>query len=344
MHINWLAYNYDYRDGYGRYATHLAKALLRQHVSLTPILREQLTLPVWMRQLQGIDIKRLTIAVMPPYFLQPLPNQWLITMTEGSDLPYKENWAEYCNLHAKRVIVPCQANADTFRAGGVEVPISVVPGGTDPTEFPFIHRNGVERPYTFLALADRGARKGWTDVWEAFHLAFGLVGDTSNVRIVFKARPHSNPFFEKIAGLKSADPRIRFWLADVPHPADIYRAADCFAIPSRSEGWGMPMREAAMMGLPVIVSQHTGLDDGATEKWAIVCEKTTSERIPDYQEHVSGTWKRVDVPELAEKMRWCYDNQEAAREKGANAAFWLRTNQTWEHAAGKLLELIGECA
>jgi glycosyltransferase involved in cell wall biosynthesis len=40
-----------------------------------------------------------------------------------------------------------------------------------------------------------------------------------------------------------------------------YRAADCYVIPSRGEGWGMPVTEAMSMSLPVIVTGWSGTAD-----------------------------------------------------------------------------------
>ena len=43
-----------------------------------------------------------------------------------------------------------------------------------------------------------------------------------------------------------------------PPPPGLYKACDCFVIPTRGEGWGMPITEAMSMGLPVIVTNWSG--------------------------------------------------------------------------------------
>jgi glycosyltransferase involved in cell wall biosynthesis len=150
-----------------------------------------------------------------------------------------------------------------------------------------------------------------------------------------------NDFFDRVAGATHRDPRIAFWREDVGDMADVYALADCFAIPSRAEGWGMPHREAAMMGLPVITMRHSGLDDGHTDKWALVVEGGRVEEVPfQEREHLAGEWFRADVDELAAKMRWCYEHPAEAAVFGQSAAAWLRANQTWKHTAGQLLELV----
>lgn len=95
-----------------------------------------------------------------------------------------------------------------------------------------------------------------------------------------------------------------------------------------------------MMGLPVITTRYSGLDDGHLDDWAIPIEKMKPDPIPTGTMHMRGEWMRPDVDELAQRMRWCYENQQAAAMLGRQSALWLRENQTWEHSAQKLLDLI----
>jgi len=344
LRINWVAFNYHKCDGYGRYSMHLVRALNRRGVDVRPYLTDNVRLPGWMQRMTGLDYSRLTITCTPPYMLCELPGrQWNLTMTEGSVLP--DGWAAHTNKCAEHVIVPCEHNREAFVSSGVTVPVNVVPGGTDPHEFPAVRRDYGDRwgrPYTFLSLADRGARKGWVEVYAAFFAAFGPPRQTPDVRLVIKTRPHSNSLIDRIRTADRPDPRIEFWCADIESMADVYAMADCFAIPSRSEGWGMPHREAAMMGLPVIATRYSGLDDGHLDDWAIAVDEFTVEDVPPNTMHVKGEWCKASVPAVAAAMRWCYDNPDAAAARGQRAAQWLRDNQTWDQAADALIALIEE--
>lgn len=338
MRLNLAAYSFDRYDGYGRYGRYLTRWLTYLGAQVRPVLLQEIRmLPGWMQQLAGLQFDRLTVSCMPPYMFPALPGrQWGLTMTEGSKLP--PGWAKACNERCERVIVPCEQNAQAFRSSGVQVPIHVVPGGTCPVEFPLLHREP-RRPYTFLALADRGARKGWVEVWQAFYAAFQNERD---VRLVIKTRPTGNRLIELIAGASGRDPRISFWTDNAESMADVYAQADCFAIPSKSEGWGMPHREAAMMGVPTIVTRYSGLDDGHTDDWAtVVLDDWALVDVPvGYAEHIDGKWAQVNVNALAEAMRWCYEHPTEAKAKAMRGAAWLRVNQTWQESADALLELI----
>lgn len=348
MRINWLAYDFHPYDGYGRFGRHMVKALLEEGVDVNPIVRSQQRMPDWMLEHVGIGWDRLTIACLPPYMLRrPAGRCWAYSMTEGTDLP--AGWGDTVNEVAERLLVPCAQNADAFRKGGVTVPIHVVPGGTSPEEFP-VYQNGhvdfSEVPttdrdgtYTFLAMGDRGGRKGWPETWQAWWAEFG---DDPNARLVIKSRAEPNSLIQLLSNAENTNPRITFWNENVPETAEIYRRADCIVLPSRSEGWGMPHREAAMMGLPVIVSRYSGLDDGHTDEWAVgVVETLHPEPVPSsYKTHMAGEWMRPDEGELATAMRWCYENREEAAERGKKAAHWLRENQTWRHSARRVMELV----
>lgn len=344
MKLNVIAYQYRFFDGYGRYVTYLIKALLRAGVEVHPLLYQHTEMSDWLQNHLGISWEPLTISCLPAYYLCPVPGRhWLYTMTEGSEAP--DGWVDIINKSGvERVIVPCEYNAEAFRRGGVTMPVYVVPGGTDPDEFPVITER-TERPYTFLALGDRGSRKGWCEVWAAFYKAFGSPTDTPDVRLIIKARPEGNDLIDRIAEAENPDPRVTIWREDVANMAEVYACADSFVIPSRSEGWGMPHREAAMMGLPVITQAHSGMDDGHTKEWALVIPNGKLEPIPSMFEQIKGEWMRADVDALSGAMRWCYDNPDAARRwHGEKGATWLREHQTWSHTAGRLLNMIREAS
>lgn len=336
MHINWMQYHFDAVDGYGRFGMYFIRALARAGVTVTPMLLQQVEqMPGWMQRMAGLEFSHITITCAPPHNLRGMAGrQWAFTMCEGTEID--KGWADHINEKAERLIVPCQHNAEAFRNGGVDVPIHVVPGGTEPGDFPVLARRNGNHPYTFLALGDRGRRKGWDVVYKAFWHAFK---DQPDVRLCFKARPVGAELIALMAGAQQKDPRLSFWREDVDDPADVYAQADVFAIPSRSEGWGMPHREAAMMGLPVIATRYSGTADGI-DHWAIPIEKFVLKDVPPTATHVKGQWAEPDLEEVAAAMRWCYDHQDEAWEKGQAAARWLRGNQTWDHAVVQLLDLL----
>lgn len=324
--LNWLNYKFIKEDGYGRYGINMVRALSRLGVDIYPGLIDEVKLPGWMQRLKGLNWSNLTIQLMPGYEMKPVPGKvWGYTMWECEDIP--KGWADNINAVCERLLVPCEHNEAIFRKGGVKIPIHVIYGGTDPVEFPVLPAVQRTRPYTFLCMGDRGYRKGVNEAWGAFYEAFP---DDPNVRLITKAR--ANWF----AGTDLTDSRASIWSEDTDSMADVFAQVDCFLFPSQGEGWGMPPREAAMMGLPVIATRYSGLETGI-DQWAIPIDKF---HMANASINPGSKCAKADVNEVARLMRWCYENREAAKEQGLQAAAWLRENQTWEHSAKQLLALI----
>lgn len=348
MRLNWIGYNYRPRDGYGRYSLYMIRALRDAGHEVCPLLAPQCDAPAWLHQQWGIDWSAPTVSCLPPFGLHMTPGpgpHWLYTMTEGSALPGETEkyraWADIINeSNVSRVIVPCAQNAEVFRSGGVAAPVNVIHGGTDPGDFPLLPTRPAGRPYTFLAFADRGARKGWVEVWAAFYRAFGSPRETPDVRLIIKSLRDGNDMLDLIAGADNLDPRLSIIMDDFDDIADFYALGDCLAIPSRGEGWGMIMREGAISGLPVITQAYSGMDDGHTDFWALVVKGGALEPIPARFEHIAGEWRKADVQELADLMRSCYACPEEAAEFGEHAAAWIRDNQTWAQTAASLVALL----
>jgi hypothetical protein len=193
-----------------------------------------------------------------------------------------------------------------------------------------------KRPFTFLALGDRGSRKGISTTWGAFYKAFP-VEDFPDVRLIVKSRPGAFPYLNE-----SHFPtgRVRFWKEDVRSMSDVYPAADCFVFPTYGEGWGLPPRECAAMGIPVIAPRHTGCEHDI-DRWATrVIEKYAMK--PAMVEPEGSQWYVPDLEETAAHMRWVYEHQEEAQNRAQKCAEWLHRKQTWSHAAKDFLAVLAE--
>lgn len=349
MRLNWHGFNYRFSDGYGRFNARFIRGLRKAGVAVTPHYTGCGLAPQWLQDEWGLSWDCPTISCMPPYMLNRLPKgagpHWLFTMTEGSKLP--QDWLQAIEKTGiDHVLTPCEHNAEVFRVGGVKCPITVIPGGTDPQEFALITEPRPERPYTILTFGDRGNRKGWYEVYQAFYRAFGpSTTGVQDVRLIIKCTRGGSEFIDALLShgdMATFDKRLIWMEEDVPNMRDLFLQVDCLALPSRTEGWGMIQREAAMCGLPVICQAHSGLDDGHTHEWAIVLERGRMQQIEDRLQHIDGQWMVADLDELADEMRECYNFPGMARHRARYGAEWLRQNQTWTHSVSALIDLLQE--
>lgn len=332
--LNLLAHALIKEDGYGRGILHILRQLGLHGVQVHPGLLSELELPGWVQRMQGRDFGDLTLTIAPGGCVKGIPGrQWVMSMTEDTKVP--SEWVDKINDHAERLIVPCQQNAEAFEKCGVEVPVHVLHWGTSPEEFPLLPPVQHNRPFTVVCMADRGARKGIETSLGAFFQAFPSETD---VRLLVKARPvFIDPQMRQVFSNQS---RLSWWLEDVDTMADVYSQADVFLYPAYGEGWGMPPREAAMMGLPVLATAWSGLEVGL-EHWGIPLTNLTMAQSMLPQ---AGKWAKPDIDDVAAKLRWCYENRDAAAQIGRAGAAWLRENQTWAHTAKNLLTLLEEHA
>lgn len=342
MRLNWISY-YLQHNGFGRSSSRLVQHLQVFGVNVRHMTAGDLERPQWMFDQMDVRWDDLNISYFDLASLIKINGKhWLFTMCEGNKLA-NFTVKKLKKAKAERLIVPSQFCANVFAESGLDIPISVVHLGTDPDEFPLITERE-ERPYTFLTIADRGDRKGWHEVYQAFYKVFG--GKTTgnqHVRLIIKSLPHSNPMLTKISKADDWDQRIIVDMSEYPSMADLYRQVDCLVLPSRSEGWGMPHREAAMMGLPVITQQYSGLDDGHIDEWSIALPPGEERDINDYSRlGGGGTWRVADATRVAEEMLYLYDEPEIGRKFGLNARNWLASHQTWMDSAANLAELIAK--
>ena len=103
----------------------------------------------------------------------------------------------------------------------------------------------------------------------------------------------------------------------------LYRAADAFALPSRGEGWGRPLQEAMLMGLPTIATRWSGHLEFMNDEnsWLLECQIVDVpaagwREAAIYQGH---RWAEPDRLHLRRVLREVFENREAARSRGAVA-------------------------
>lgn len=258
----------------------------------------------------------------------------LFTMFESTRLPRRQ--VECMNAFCRRVIVPCDWCAETFVANGVRAPISVVGLGVEAGEFPAVVRDSSrcgaqnDRPYTFLWSGTPDLRKGWDVAYRAFWQAFQ--GDT-DYRLIM----HFRKLPRAIKGC--GDTNVELVEGRLPDAEwlGLLARADAFVFPSRGEGWGQPPREAAMTGLPAIVTNWSGLAAGI-QQWALPLRvaRWSEARFGFWEDEDLGEWAEPDVEHLAELMLWCAEHPAEAAARGQAAAAWLRVHATWEETARRV--------
>lgn len=319
-------------DGYGYAGIQIAQAIKRMGLSATMIdVSDNGKFPT-SKQEWVVDETAVVLTVPEFWELVKTPRLIGYTMFECTSLP--EGWVEAINRYAQKCIVPCQWCLDSFAEQGVAVPIEIVRLGINSADYYPILRQHEGQPYTFLWSGTGDLRKGWDVAYKAFMLAFGDRSDVK-LKLHFREMPLGVVSFD--------DPNVEVVAGKLPlgQLRELLQSADCFVFPSRGEGWGLPPREAAATGLPVIATDCTGLSE-EIEQWAMPLQ-TAGRSIASYgcwMPGEIGEWAKPDVDHLVYLMRWCESHRQQAETFGMNAAFWLADNTPWERTALGLAEAV----
>jgi glycosyltransferase involved in cell wall biosynthesis len=266
------------------------------------------------------------------------------TMLEVTGLP--PSWVDGCN-HMDEIWVPASFNVESFGASGVRRPIRVMPLGVDVDYFhPTIAGHRPSDRFTFLSVFEWGERKAPEVLLRAFAEEFSAADDVVLLLSVFNRDPAVDVRREidKLQ-LPTRAPRIVLLNPEFVgyQMGSLYRSADCLVLPSRGEGWGMPVLEAMACGLPVIATDWSGpadfLDNTVGYPLTTRALVKAVARCPHYE---GFSWADPDPEHLRALMRHVYEHPEEARAKGLAAAGRVTDQYSWEHTAARVKQRLQE--
>lgn len=249
------------------------------------------------------------------------------TMFEADRLP--PHWVAACNrMHA--VWVPSHFNYHTFAASGVDTRrLRVLPVGVDTQLF---HPGAVPLPvpgargFRFLSVFSWIRRKGWPLLIEAYAREFRPEED---VTLVLKTSPGAAAVIrEFLRNLQLPWEGVAPIVVDerplsAVELAGLYTACHAFVLPTRGEGWGLPLLEAMAAGLPVIATRWSAPTDFLHDGIAYLIDVERLEPAPPDVElgHLYGglRWAKPSLAHLQALMRHVFTRQAEARAKGEQA-------------------------
>ena len=225
-------------------------------------------------------------------------------------------------MHA--IMVPsrfCQAAVRRYTAK----PVVVVPHPIwlerDDT-VPRVRADGKFRVINVFRFGSSFERKNPIALVRAFHLAFG---DDARVELVLKTSDGAR-FPQEFNRLRAAIGASNIVLIDEVwserRVAELMQSADVYASLHRSEGFGLPLAEALMAGVPVIATNWSGSTDFVTAQHSFPVEYKL---IPfcadhgDYEQVRGARWAEPSVHHAAEQLRRVRNDPDASRRKASAA-------------------------
>jgi glycosyltransferase involved in cell wall biosynthesis len=215
----------------------------------------------------------------------------------------------------------------TFVSQGVTVPVKVLGHGVDPRYYRGFPR-GREAEFVFLCVAEHTPRKNLPTLVRAFERAFQ---NQTDARLVLKLGLHGEGNLRECITQPHKIALLTDELEDEVELVDLYRRAHCFVLPTRAEGFGMPILEAMATGLPVIVTNYSGHLDFCTEANAfLIANKGLVDSDPQCFPYVQSRWGDPDEDHLIHLMRQVYDNYDGALAVGRRGCETVLGEWTWE--------------
>jgi glycosyltransferase involved in cell wall biosynthesis len=264
---------------------------------------------------------------------------------EESALP--REWVADFNAHLTGMTVTSNFVRKALLDNGVRIPVEVTGNGVDhwqrvqPDDAYQVPE--VLKQFVYLHVSSCFPRKGIDSLIEAYGQAF-----TNDDEVSLLIKTFSNPHNRVHELLASA--RLKY--ANYPHvvvvEADLskeqlkalMRSGDALVAPSRGEGFGLPLAEAMMMGIPVITTAYGGQMDFCSEETAW-CVDFEFARAYTHFALPNSVWAEPRVASLVEQLVAVKSaTPEARLAKCAAAQALLMEKYTWQKVAARASDAV----
>jgi glycosyltransferase involved in cell wall biosynthesis len=154
-------------------------------------------------------------------------------------------------------------------------------------------KRSVDTKVRFLFMGLEALRKGGIEAIRAFNLAFKGVDD---VELVIKTQGSQ---------MTSPFPKIKFINEDMslPELVQLYKDCHVFVAPTYGEGFGLPARDAAGTGMPVIATSGFLPYENLLNPDLMVGSRLIDSPWPDIH---PGQMYKPDIDDLVTRYQWAY--------------------------------------
>jgi|TARA_R110000824_G_scaffold157293_2_gene330723 glycosyltransferase involved in cell wall biosynthesis len=226
-------------------------------------------------------------------------------------------WQNFCNL-MDEIWVPSSAAKKSCENSGVKKPIKVAPHSLNISSYSQPEaRAQIEElipTFNFIFVGEFVERKNLEALIKAFHIEFE---HEEPVNLVIKTSRTSLEDIKQHIRHTKARLKIKqkykheisvVGMMEKKDYISLLAQCHCFVMPSRGEAFCIPALEAMAIGMPVISTKHTGMDDfcigESVDSFAAPCFGAMS--TLSYLDTAQSDWREIDVRKLCLAMRKAY--------------------------------------
>lgn len=235
-----------------------------------------------------------------------------------------DEWVKQLNK-MDLIMVPCDDNILACRVAGVKPPVVKVPHTFDvnyyrnaPAKYDMHNFDGY---FKFLSICQLSKKKGVDALIFAYLNEFKAKDKTLLILKVYvnpnDSDAEKNIIAQNINEIKASlrlkedeYPRIQVihGVSDEDVIKKLYKTADCYVLPSRGEGWGIPHFDALGFGLPSIGLKWGGTREFINNKngWLVDYTMQPCHSMPhphNFMYTANDNWAEPDILSLRKAMR-----------------------------------------
>ena len=247
------------------------------------------------------------------------------TVWEASKLP--SNWVDMCN-QLDEIWVPCQWNVDVFKSSGVTVPIRKIPHTINLSDLEQVPATRIDNiptdVFNFYSIFHWSSRKNPEGLLKAYLAEFR---NTDKVNLVLKTYMNDSSTSDRnqtvlsvgavkksleLQDKETASITLVHGALSKQQMSSLHRTCDCFVLPHRAEGWGVPHFEAMALGKPVITTGFGGNLEfmNADTSYLLSFDVTPVSGTGRHTYNGWMDWAEPSIANLRYWMRYVYEHQE----------------------------------